>query len=104
MNMFFRELEGSTYRLQPLSYFNCTAVLFFLFLTTVTLCGLLQLHYFKNLWSEYMPDLLVTCVMIMVLLKLLLAERRHFHTTVQVYKILHHLACTCLPSGHIHVF
>ena len=74
------------------------------FLTTVTLCGLLQLHYFKNLWSEYMPDLLVTCVMILVLLKLLLAECRHFHTIVQVHKILHHLACTCLPSGHIHVF
>ena len=55
------------------SYFNCIVVLFFLFLTTVTLCGLLQLHYFQNLWSEYMPDLLVTyiCVMILVLLKLL---------------------------------
>ena len=42
------------------SYFNCIVVLYFLFLTIVILCGLLQLHYFQNLWSEYMPDLLVT--------------------------------------------
>ena len=44
------------------SYFNCIVVLFFLFLTIMTLCGLLQLHYFWSLWSEYMPDLLVTWV------------------------------------------
>ena len=46
-------------------------VSFFLFLTIVTLCGLLQLHYFWNPWSEYLPVLLVTWVMIMVLLRLL---------------------------------
>ena len=42
------------------SYFNCIVISFFLFLIIVTLCGLLQLQYFQNLWSKYMSDLLVT--------------------------------------------
>ena len=53
------------------SCFNCTVVLFFLFLIIVTLCSLLQLHCFQNLWSGYMPDLSTISVMMLVLLRLL---------------------------------
>ena len=39
--------------------------------------------------------------LILVLLRLItLSKHCHFHTIVQVYKILHHLVATCLPSGY----
>ena len=103
--MSFRELGGryivciacSLYLTQ--SYFNCTVVSFFLFLTIVTLCRLLQLLYFQNLWSEHMPDLLLMCVIKLVLLRLLW---QNTVTVIQlfkyVYKILHHLVPTYLQD------
>ena len=74
--MFFRESEGSyiiyiIYSLYVMQFnFNCIEVLFFPLLTTVTLYELLQQLYFQNLWSEYIPDLLATCLMMLVLLRL----------------------------------
>ena len=51
-------------------YFNCIKVLSFPLLITVTLYRLLQQLYFQNVQSEYMPDLLATCLMMLVLLSL----------------------------------
>ena len=54
-----------------LFYFDCIEILFFPLLTFVTLYGFLQqLYYLQNLWSTYMPDLLATCLMMLVLLRL----------------------------------
>ena len=68
--MSFRELEekplpGSS----CLTYFNCTCIV----------------HYFQNLWSKYIPDLLVIIMCNDIgIAKVTLTEHRHFHTIVQV--------------------
>ena len=73
--------------LMQLYSINCIIVLFFLLLIIVTLRGLLQLHHFQNLWSEYMLDLLVTRLIMLVLLKSLWQNAATFNQ----YKILHQL-------------
>ena len=91
LNMFFRESGGSyiayiVYSLCPIQfYFNCIKVLFFPLLTTVTLYGLPQQLYFQNLWSEYMPDLLATCLMMLVLLRL---PWQNAATFIQLFKCI----------------
>ena len=71
-------------------------VVFFLFLTIVTLCGLLQLQYFQNIWSGYMPGLSAICVMMLSYFGKVLSVSRHC-SSLQDFKS----SCT---SEHIHVF
>lgn len=73
----------STYHMRPCTIwcnlFNCNVAVLFLLLTIVTLCGLLYLYHFWDLYSKYMPDLLATClIMLVYIVRVTLVEHRHF--------------------------
>ena len=67
------------------SYFDCIVVYSSYFLSIATLCRLLQLYYFHNLWSRYMPDLSAICVMMLVSLRLLWQNAVNF---TQLFKYI----------------
>ena len=111
LSMFFRESGGrhTVYNICSLcliqSYLNCIKlkILFFSLWSTLRLFGLIQQFYFQNVWSKYMPDLLATCLMMLVLLRL---PWQNAATFIQSFKYIVNFtsACTCLSSGYVYVF